>query len=136
MSIPNWITFSKNTQGLFEIFSKEEFPDVSSISLHEIIFNRDGPAVTLNFDLGSFPKTPPKKWAESGYNTVKLKLAAIGVTRVLLDGLFTNMSGKLAAEKLNEACSLTFTMDSGRSLLHIECVALVIVSMSAYCCRE
>jgi hypothetical protein len=51
-------------------------PSLEGIELHAIELHRDGPTVTLRFDVAEFPADPPKKWLERECNRVWLKLQA------------------------------------------------------------
>ncbi len=48
--------------------------------------NRDGPRVTLRFDLPEFPVRPPRKWMEQEANVVQVELMLIGIQRLKLQG--------------------------------------------------
>ncbi|WP_105661044.1 Imm50 family immunity protein [Cronobacter dublinensis] len=65
---------------------KEEEPSLCNIDIHEIIFHRDGPKITLRFNLENYPSDPPKKWVLQKFNTVQLQLTALDINEVKFSG--------------------------------------------------
>lgn len=79
---PNLLTDSKSIDRIYG----NETPSLTSVDLHELIFHRDGPRISLRFDLPDYPTNPPKKWLSNGFNTTQLCLE-------LLDVHFSELSG-------------------------------------------
>jgi hypothetical protein len=95
-------------------------PSLDPVDLHEVLFHRDGPAVTLRFDLPEFPTKPPKGW--ESYNGVAVELLLIGVSSSRLDGWATTMTGPLLIARQSRYtvsftapnCALNFASDAVR----------------------
>lgn len=68
----------------------QEAPLLHGVDFHALDLQRDGPRALLKIDLPEFPKSPPQKWIDAGFNRVQLKLLAVGVHRFKMDGLQRN----------------------------------------------
>ncbi len=81
----NWTELLLNPQPLQAIFGADEVT-LDGVDLHEVLLYRDGPSVTLRFDLAGFPALPPRKWAEQGLNRVQVQLELSGVGALSIQG--------------------------------------------------
>lgn len=81
----SWIDLLVDKRKISSIFTDNE-PLLCSVDLHDIMFHRDGPKITLRFNIVSYPSEPPKKWLIQKCNTVQLQLVALDVKEVKLSG--------------------------------------------------
>ncbi|WP_332630916.1 Imm50 family immunity protein [Citrobacter sp. ESBL3] len=81
----SWIDTLVDKKKLTSIFNDEE-PSLYNVDIHDVIFHRDGPRISIRFNLRDYPSSPPKKWKIQKYNTVQLQLTAIDVKDVKLSG--------------------------------------------------
>jgi hypothetical protein len=66
------MTCLENSGPIEHLFSAP--PPLDKVRLHEVVLHRYGPRLSIRFDLGAFPVSPPKKWVDKGYNTVQITL--------------------------------------------------------------
>jgi hypothetical protein len=109
----------------------QDMPSLEGINLHGIDIQRDGPRVLLRFDLREFPKQPPKKWESSGFNRVQLRLLAVGVSELQINGLQSNCI--LDLNITEEKGTIRLSADSGAMKIDIAAEHLIIDGVSAYC---
>ncbi|WP_420909309.1 Imm50 family immunity protein [Enterobacter sichuanensis] len=81
----SWVDLLIDKRSISSIFTDEE-PSLRNVELHDVIFHRDGPKITLRFDIKSYPSQPPKKWIMQKCNVVQLQLTAIDIAEVSLFG--------------------------------------------------
>ncbi|WP_336243268.1 Imm50 family immunity protein [Enterobacter cloacae] len=98
----SWIDTLVDKKKLTSIFNDEE-PSLYNVDIHDIIFHRDGPRISIRFNLRDYPSSPPKKWILQKYNTVQLQLTAIDVKDVTLSGW----------SKTNYLVNLNVSMENG-----------------------
>lgn len=84
----NWTDTLLNPEKFKHIFRGEAM-SLDAIELHEVLLHRDGPRVTLRFDLDGYPQDPPPKWAAQGCNRVQVQLTLIGVKSLSIQGWST-----------------------------------------------
>jgi len=81
----SWTDLLIDNRKIAAIFTSEE-PSLCGVDLHDIVFHRDRPKITLRFNVVSYPSEPPKKWVVQKFNTVQLQLTALDVKEVKLSG--------------------------------------------------
>jgi len=70
-------------------------PEVGYIDLFDIEMKRDGPTITINFDIiDTLPDKPPEKWGKD-FNRCRIGLYCAGVTGVSISGISTSMPAKI-----------------------------------------
>lgn len=125
----NWTEFLVDDKQLKGIFG-DSIVSLMNVSIHEVMMHRNGPAVTLRFDLEDFPIEPPKKWRDNNFNTVQMTLSCVDVSNLSVSGLSTTMNADLVFERLNDKIQLHIQTE--RFNLHLICNFLMIESISAY----
>ncbi len=90
----SWLDLVDRAQALQAIFGPA-VPALEGVSLHEVGLHRDGPSLTLRFDLAAYPDPAPPKWRAAAHNTVQVRLVLAGVTAVEVDGFATTLQGDL-----------------------------------------
>ncbi|EOC1568903.1 hypothetical protein ACI1AR_004363 [Cronobacter dublinensis] len=110
---------------------KEEEPSLCNIDIHEIIFHRDGPKITLRFNLENYPSDPPKKWVLQKFNTVQLQLTALDINEVKFSGWEkTNYNLDLNISKCDDL--IVISARGEVFCLYIKASYLSVSSISAY----
>ncbi|NCH73374.1 Imm50 family immunity protein [Cronobacter dublinensis] len=110
---------------------KEEEPSLYNIDIHEIIFHRDGPKITLRFNLENYPSDPPKKWVLQKFNTVQLQLTALDINEVKFSGWEkTNYNLDLNISKCDDLIVISARDDV--FCLYIKASYLSVSDISAY----
>lgn len=61
-----WYDLAQNPEALRSLYPGS--PELSSISLFAVELDREGPAVSLRFDLDRFPGVPPARWRGQPFN--------------------------------------------------------------------
>lgn len=120
------LTESKQIQAIFG----EDIPPLTKVDLHEVILHRDGPLVTVRFDLATYPKAPPKKWDANQYNCVQVRLMLVGVLTVQIMGWATSCVADV--DLVKETSNVKFITRSGPTMIEIVANHAVIESVSAY----
>jgi len=90
----SWLDLVGNRTFLAKLFG-DEAPSLETVEVHEIILHRDGPRLTIRFDLADFPESPPSKWADEGCNTLQVTLMIIGTGDLQLTGWAANVTAQL-----------------------------------------
>lgn len=76
-----------------KVFSKPV--KISDIDLFEVKIDREGPTVTIIFDLiGELPDIPIAKWGKK-YNKCRCGINCGGVTSINIEGIAVNMLAKI-----------------------------------------
>ncbi|EIX6435748.1 hypothetical protein MKU92_004791 [Salmonella enterica] len=126
----SWIDLLIDNRKISSIF-KEEEPSLCNVELHEVIFHRDGPKITLRFNITNYPSDPPKKWLMQKCNTVQLQLTAIDVKEVNLSGWEkTNYILNINISRLDDFIVISAKDDV--FCLYIRSAYLDIFSVTAY----
>lgn len=126
----SWIDLLYKPDGIRAIYGAD-LPTLRSVDLHEFSLHRDGPVATLRFDLAEFPRMPPKKWADQGFNVVQVQLSLGGVQRLTVVGWETNVTIDIDVERRGDVISLG-TMN-GPVGMKIEARSLILSRLSAHC---
>lgn len=124
-----WADFLTDSAALYAIYG-DELPALSQIDLHEILLHRDGARVSFRFDLPDFPKAPPKKWKESGFNRVQLKLLVVGIRDVSIKGW--PPEGNCNFVIFSNGQSISLKVEDGGLSVHLDADYLCLDGVSAY----
>ncbi|MGC4744303.1 Imm50 family immunity protein [Micromonospora sp. DT201] len=125
-----WVDLLSESHGIRAIYG-EDLPALTSVDLHELVLHRDGPRATLRFDLSQFPKSPPKKWADQGFNVVQVQLTLVDVLHLTMVGWTTRALLDINVERMGKALSLR--ANNGPVGINIDARWLVLSHLSAYC---
>jgi hypothetical protein len=83
----DWTDFLDDPRTIQAIFG-DTAPSLDAIELLEVVLDaNNGPDAILRFDLAGFPTEPPQKWRDGGCNTVQLRLRAVSVQTLQIEGL-------------------------------------------------
>ena len=128
--MPHWTDFLLDKRKVEFIYG-EGLPALDKVSVHEILFDRDGPTVIFRIDLSEYPSSPPKKWIENKFNTVQIQLSCVGVKCSSLEGwsntlLFANIDLSREGDLIN------FELNGDGLAVCIKSNFLDVVSISAY----
>lgn len=82
-------------------------PVINEIDLFDISIKRDGPTVTISFDIvNSLPDIPPKKWVKD-FNRCRIGVYCFGVVELSMSGIKTDMIAKININLIAERNILT-----------------------------
>lgn len=123
-----WHSILMNPASLLAIYGGPP-PPLDQTSIHEVNVHRDGPCLTLRFDLPQFPNRPPSKWAARGFNTVQVKLSFFGLQELQLEGFSTNV---MASIDLRKEDLVTVDATSPTFQLKATALSVDVVDISAY----
>ncbi|MEU3425893.1 Imm50 family immunity protein [Streptomyces gardneri] len=85
----SWTSLLSNPLAIERVYDGNP-PELVSVPLHAIDLNREGPTLSLRFDMPTFPESPPKKWTAQGFNAVQVTLTLGGVRNVSFSGFTTS----------------------------------------------
>jgi hypothetical protein len=85
-------------------------PSLRGVNLHAINMGRDGPTVTLQFALSTYPDRAPPKWTARQCNTAHLALRLLAVKSLQVEGWDTEIVGDI--ELVNEADGVRVSFQS------------------------
>jgi hypothetical protein len=91
----SWLALVDGGRAIEAVFGAEA-PALDGVSMHELALHRDGPSLTLRFDLARFPAAPPAKWRAQEANTAQVRLVLFGLGSVSIEGFTTTVIGDLA----------------------------------------
>ncbi|WP_157062783.1 Imm50 family immunity protein [Actinopolyspora mortivallis] len=69
----SWPDLVLHTEGIRAIYG-DHVPTLDGITLREVVIDHERSSTILTFDLPELPETMPKKWAQKGADSVRLKL--------------------------------------------------------------
>lgn len=125
----DWTELAYKPEGIRAVYGGE-VPDLAEVVLHDVLFHRDGPRVTLGVDLPTFPANPPQKWVFEQHNTVQIKLSFVSVHRVELSGFPRNGHSSMTLTKRSDGIAGEITGADFR--LHVESSHVFLQEISAY----
>ena len=123
-----WYECCENVEAIDALYAVP--PDLSTIELHEVRTQRDGPLLQLRFDLPVFPDRPPARWSDEA-TVAQAVVDFWGVSNFMLDGWETSNHGELTIEQLPEGVLLV-AFESPVSRLHCRSSFARIASVKAY----
>ncbi|WP_417534256.1 Imm50 family immunity protein [Marinobacterium stanieri] len=125
----NWTDFVLKTEAIKSIYGAD-LPRLEKLNLHEVTLHHDGPRAILRFDLCNYPNNPPKKWSSLGYNTVQIRLMALGIKSLNISGWGSENNISLSLEKNKDIFILKYLGNNGG--LEIAADFLILDKVSAY----
>ncbi|RJT46685.1 Imm50 family immunity protein [Rahnella woolbedingensis] len=97
-----WTDYLVDSQHIDSIYHDDK-PSLNNVDIHEIIFHRDGPKISIRMNLNEYPSSPPKKWVLQKFNTVQLTLTLIDIKDVNMSGwINTNYVADASIEIIND----------------------------------
>ncbi|MCU0762127.1 MAG: immunity 50 family protein [Hydrogenophaga sp.] len=128
-NMPSWTDFLNDEMPIKAIYGSDT-PSLKRVNMHEIVLNRDGPAVLLRFDFQDFPSKPPQKWVKAGFDRVQARLLATGVSGLTIAGLKSCMDMDLSISK---EAGLIRIVGAGDDIeFHLTAEFLLVQSINAY----
>ncbi|MEW2418409.1 hypothetical protein AB0953_32675 [Streptomyces sp. NPDC046866] len=77
--MPSWLDFVDNPETVRAVYRAQAVPELDAVVLGEVMWQADDdPALLIRFDLPVYPADPPRRWAESGFDTVQVQLRLVG----------------------------------------------------------
>jgi hypothetical protein len=127
--VSSWLDILDDDRALRAVY-RGEVPTLQGIDLHEIRLHRDGPSLSLRFDLADYPGNPPKKWRSQNLNTVQVELTFGPLRSVLIDRFSLRPIVNLSLIKESDLIDVLIDSDQVKISALAECVMLR--SMTAY----
>jgi len=121
MKIEDWTQLLTDANYVQRIYSKP--PDVSKISIHEVVLDRDASTLKLRFNVFDYPDKPPAKWVANQFNCVQFTLHVLEVSMVQIFGWSHEVIGPLSISKVETGVYLLFSNGKEK----IECVGAFVV---------
>lgn len=110
------------------IFSQP--PEIGEIDLFNIEIKRDGPTVTINFDMiDTLPDQTPPKWGKE-FNRCRIGIYCFGVSDFAVSGISTEMRAKIKFELSNKEKIIRIESDSIN--INISCAYISLTGPSVY----
>lgn len=82
----DWVSLLVNPEPIRAIFGTHT-PSLTDVEVHDLLLGRDGPSLLVRFDLPDYPAEPPRKWVEAEANRVQLRLRAVEVRALTVNGV-------------------------------------------------
>ncbi|MFU2316565.1 Imm50 family immunity protein [Rahnella sp. PCH160] len=96
-----WTDYLVNARHIDSIYHKDK-PSLNNVDIHEVIFHRDGPKISIRMNLNEFPTSPPPKWVAQKFNTVQIILTLVDIGDVSMSGwVDTNYIANITIEQVN-----------------------------------
>lgn len=97
----SWTDYLVDTRYIDSIYHKDK-PNLNNVDIHEVIFHRDGPKISIRMNLNEFPVSPPAKWIAQKFNTVQIILTFVDIEDVSMSGwVDTNYIANITIEQVN-----------------------------------
>jgi hypothetical protein len=125
----SWIKLLDNSHFLETLFPNAP-PALSCIRVHGVQFHQDGPVLLIDFDLNSYPKSPPAKWLSGEFNTVQVRLMGIDIRELTMTGWSTNNVGRLEFARDEDRTTVKF--DAPGCSLQVDAMFVRVDRVSAY----
>jgi hypothetical protein len=125
-----WLDALEDPRPILAVYSGKE-PSLTSADVHEVTLHRDGPTMTLRFDLAAFPEDPPAKWRKQRCNRAQVSLMLVGLSDVTIHRWSVCCRTDLALTKVPNGVRLSA---SSEGIELQACARSAVVSrLSAYC---
>lgn len=96
-----WTDYLVNPQYINSIYHEDK-PNLNNVDIHEIVFHRDGPKISIRMNLKEYPNIPPKKWTIQKFNTVQIILTLVDIEYVNMSGwIDTTYTADISIEKID-----------------------------------
>lgn len=98
-----WTDYLVSSQHIDSIYHTDK-PNLNNVDIHEIIFHRDGPKISIRLNLNEYPSHPPKKWVSQKFNTVQITLTFLDIKEMSMSGwINTHYVADIIIEKIDNA---------------------------------
>lgn len=130
MSWLDAITDARSVQAIF----KDKVPTLDRLILHEVRLHRDGPKLTLEFDLPEYPSTPPAKWVAQNSNTVRIQLMLEGIESISIRNISTEsiIDLNLSLDRGSRGLVHAWTSDESSTIIDAIAQWAIVTKISAY----
>jgi hypothetical protein len=126
---PSWLDYVPNRHVVDTLYSVP--PLLDELELFTVLLDREGPLVTLRFNLARYADTPPELWGERKYNTVQIELRCMSVRALLISGWEYTNTVSIRLRPLDD--EMLAVALSGDTTISFECSRyLDIKKISAY----
>ncbi|WP_448886375.1 Imm50 family immunity protein [Citrobacter telavivensis] len=126
----SWTTYLVDSRYIDSIYHTDK-PNLNEVDVHEVIFHRDGPKVSIILNLKEYPNAPPAKWVAQKFNTVQIKIALIDIEKVEMSGWIDTTYIACVDIKKTDG-KINFNVIGVNLRLSVEAKFMDIESISAY----
>lgn len=124
----SWIEHVENPVAIHSMFSVT--PALEKVELHELVFHRDGPRISMRIELNDYPDEPPQRWLVQKFNRAQLILMATDIRSAELRGWQTRNTCTISVSRGDDLLSLTLV--GGATQILIETKFLFVDKLSGY----
>jgi hypothetical protein len=126
----NWTDALDNPEHLKAFFDSME--GLESISLFEVVLDRDGPELRLRADLPRFPDRPSHRWSPTANQAqITIGLVLASGDDLEIRGWATTMNGTLSMSR-NRAGEVMFSFQSDGVVIRGRAVGVWVHKVTAY----
>jgi hypothetical protein len=123
--------FIENRQAICGPFG-DDTPLPNPVDVFQVSLDREGPSIYLHFDLPSYPKRPPEKWAKQGFNRVQVTLGLVDTADLVVSGWSTKQVGDIQIAKNSEG-RLRVQFSSAQFNMTATAMTAFVQKVSGYC---
>ncbi|MFP2424293.1 Imm50 family immunity protein [Pseudescherichia vulneris] len=125
-----WTDYLIDSKKIDSIYHVDK-PSLDEIDVHELIFHRDGPKISIIFNLKEYPSKPPQKWAVQKFNVVQIKLSLIDIECVDMSGwVDTTYTAYVNIHKIDGL--IHFNLNGTNLKLSLRAMFMDVESITAY----
>jgi len=121
MTPVDWTHLLTDATYVRRIYSRH--PDLSKVSVHEVVLDRNGSVLKLRFDVADYPDRPPEKWMLNQFNRAQFTLHVVEVSSVEIHGWHHEILGALLVSNADGGVHVLFS--NGK--VKIECYGAFLV---------
>ena len=126
-----WLNQIENTQIIDNFFDGVR-PDISSVIIHKVILERDGPCILIVFDVYMDEDLIPTKWLEKEMKVIQYECRFIATENVVLNGWACETSAVFRVETKSDK-SIEVNLNGDNISLSFRCSHIYVNSVKAYC---
>ena len=109
-------------------------PDLSKVSIYEVVLDREASKLGLRFDIGDYPDRPPEKWIASQFNCAHFTIHVVGISMLRISGWSHEMVGSLEIEKVDSGVRVVFS--NGQVSIECEGAFLSLAKIAGFNCQR
>jgi hypothetical protein len=121
MKVEDWTMLLTDAKYVHGIYSQP--PDLSKVSIIEVVLDREASMLKLRFDVFDYPDRPPEKWVSDQFNRAQFTLHVVEVTIVQILGWSHEVIGALSISKVETGVQVLFSNGKEK----IECLGAFLV---------
>ena len=92
-----WSDLVDNPEFIRQLYAVE--PGLENVKIHEVNLHRDGPRLSVRFEIQDFPTNIPKKWSGINFKIVQITLEFWGVAGLKISGFGTSNASRISISR-------------------------------------